>query len=373
MNKKILSILVFSLFVFGTTKAFASLTFSSSAITGTTASTIDVGTGNALSLQTTNNGAITTGTGMVTLGGGLTLPMTANSTSGVIFKGATPFIHNFALAGTDGNNTFVGLNAGNFTMTGSTGVQGSSNTAIGVNSLGVNTIGLENVAIGLNALGANTTGSDNVASGNWSLHDNTDGLQNTAIGAVSLRYNTTGSYNVASGDGALYFNLIGSYNTANGYASLLFNTSSYNTALGYQAGYGVSTGSRNTIIGNSTITASKNQVTTGSNNISIGNDVAIATATASNQLDIGNLIYGTALDGTGATLSSGNIGIGVKAPAQKLEVNGGVRLNTVTAKPTCDATVRGTFWSFQGGTGVKDTVEVCAKDVGDAYAWRTIY
>src|SRR3989344_2085377 len=51
-----------------TTKAYASFTFSSSAITGTAASTIDVGSGNALSLQTTNNGNIITGSGNFGIG-----------------------------------------------------------------------------------------------------------------------------------------------------------------------------------------------------------------------------------------------------------------------------------------------------------------
>ena len=70
---------------------------------------------------------------------------------------------------------------------------------------------------------------------------------------------------------------------------------------------------------------------------------------------------------------AGNVGIGTTIPSQKLEVNGGMRLNTATAQPTCDATTRGTFWVVQNSAGVKDTVEVCAKDAGDAYAWRTIY
>jgi hypothetical protein len=71
--------------------------------------------------------------------------------------------------------------------------------------------------------------------------------------------------------------------------------------------------------------------------------------------------------------STGLVGNGTKVPAAELEVNGGVRLNTVTAKPTCDATVRGTLWVTQGGAGVKDAVEVCAKDAGDVFAWRTIF
>ncbi|MCC6806303.1 MAG: hypothetical protein IT381_02675 [Deltaproteobacteria bacterium] len=72
-------------------------------------------------------------------------------------------------------------------------------------------------------------------------------------------------------------------------------------------------------------------------------------------------------------LSGGNVGIGTSAPGQALEVNGGARLNTAAAKPTCDATTRGTFWVSQGAGGVKDSVEVCAKDASDSYAWRTLY
>lgn len=70
---------------------------------------------------------------------------------------------------------------------------------------------------------------------------------------------------------------------------------------------------------------------------------------------------------------TGNVGIGTTTPGQKLEVNGGVTLNTVTAKPGCSSTTRGTFWVAQGSAGVKDSVEVCAKDAADAYAWRTLY
>ena len=71
--------------------------------------------------------------------------------------------------------------------------------------------------------------------------------------------------------------------------------------------------------------------------------------------------------------STGLVGIGTKVPASELEVNGGVRLNTATARPTCDATIRGTFWITQGGGGVKDSVEVCAKDAADTFAWRTLF
>lgn len=72
--------------------------------------------------------------------------------------------------------------------------------------------------------------------------------------------------------------------------------------------------------------------------------------------------------------STGNVGIGVSAPAQRLEVNGGVRLNpdATTARPTCSTTIRGTIWVTQGATGFADTVDVCAKDSAGNYAWRTL-
>lgn len=97
MNKKILSILVLILVVSFSTTAYASLTFTTDAITGDTASAIDLGAGNALSIQTTGNGAITTGTGLVTLGGNLsvagssTIPFITGNTSvsGAISAGGT--------------------------------------------------------------------------------------------------------------------------------------------------------------------------------------------------------------------------------------------------------------------------------------------
>ena len=70
--------------------------------------------------------------------------------------------------------------------------------------------------------------------------------------------------------------------------------------------------------------------------------------------------------------SGGSVGIGTTAPNRALEVNGGVRLNTATAKPVCNADARGTFWVTQGGAGAADAVEVCVKDALDAYSWKTL-
>ena len=56
--------------------------------------------------------------GNVTLNNIMTLPMTTDSTMGVIFKGSERFIHNFQAAGVEGLNTFMGEGSGNFTMNG---------------------------------------------------------------------------------------------------------------------------------------------------------------------------------------------------------------------------------------------------------------
>jgi len=70
---------------------------------------------------------------------------------------------------------------------------------------------------------------------------------------------------------------------------------------------------------------------------------------------------------------SGNVGIGTGSPTQKLEVNGGIRINTTATKPTCSLTIRGTMWFTQAATGVADTLEVCAKQANGTYAWMPLF
>jgi hypothetical protein len=85
----------------------------------------------------------------------------------------------------------------------------------------------------------------------------------------------------------------------------------------------------------------------------------------------------TTLNERARITSSGNMGIGAFAPTQKLEVNGGVRLNTVTSKPLCDSangpTNRGTLWVTRGGTGVADKIELCIKNAAENYAWTLLF
>ena len=206
--------------------------------------------------------------------GSVRLPFTTSSTTGVIYKGSYSFIHDYKSATNIGNNAFVGVGAGNFTMSGAAAGEASNNTGIG------------NVA--LNDL---TTGFQNTAVGSSSLVSATTGYSNTAVGSNALSGNTLGSQNVVVGTGAGYNN----------------QTGSNNILLGYQAG---------------------NALTSGSNNIIIGHDIDAPSATGNNQMVLGatDFFYGD--------LTNKRIGIGTTAPGQKLTVDGTFGILEGGASPT---------------------------------------
>ena len=203
-----------------------------------------LGTGGVFYIKdsTTNYFTLTQSTGEVNILKSLRLENTTDPNLGVIFKGADRFMHNYGLF-----NTFMGINAGNFTMTGgdNTGVgwnslnsntSGYYNTALGLSSLYSNTTGYENTAVGLNSLAFNTTGYYNTAMGSYSLFSNTTGNYNAALGHNSLSYNTTGFQNTAIGSYSLFSNTTGYDNIAIGNAALNSNTDGYeNTAVGVQS------------------------------------------------------------------------------------------------------------------------------------------
>ncbi len=92
-------------------------------------------------------------------------------------------------------NTYIGFEAGfNDSLTnlsvgiGYRALRSSSNgqnTAVGANSMSVNTSGSSNVSIGNTSLNANITGNQNTAIGSIAMFSNVSGSNNTAVGAAS--------------------------------------------------------------------------------------------------------------------------------------------------------------------------------------------
>lgn len=164
-----------------------------------------------------------------------------NSTQsiGLITKNGIRFMHNSKPVTSDGNNTFVGLYAGNFFNYASSGTYwGSYNTAIGFGSLAALTMGYSNSAMGWGSLTSNDEGYQNSAFGDGSLYSNTTGHANSAFGYHALFSNDYHSENSAFWDGSLYSNATGDGNAAFGYHTLFSNLGGYsNSAFGQEALY----------------------------------------------------------------------------------------------------------------------------------------
>ncbi|SIS76286.1 hypothetical protein [Chryseobacterium gambrini] len=227
--------------------------------------------------------------------------------------------NNFAYNTAFGTSALKSVTTGNLnTAIGRSALAASTtsgqNTAVGANSLSSLATGSSNVAIGLGTLSSMTTGSENVAVGTNALNSNTTSGPNTAIGHLSLGGSTTGTNNTGVGHQAGQQNTAGSNNVYLGGRSGNNNTSgSNNIFIGYQAGYrAVSTamGNRNILIGT----------------VNLPNDAG------DDQLNIGNLIYGTgmsAASNTSTPSASGKVGIGTNNPQTAFHVIGTIRNPTV--------------------------------------------
>lgn len=230
---------------------------------------------------------------------------------------------------------------------------GGVNVAFGYLTMEDNTTGNYNSAIGAAALANNTTGNANTALGYESLQRSTTGINNTMVGYQSAYFNSTGDHNTGVGLRALYTNTTGNQNTAVGYNAIgTIDTGSYNTALGSYAMWRHDTGDYNTSIGYNTLVSilegnnnvvvgasAGDNLVRGSHNLIIGGGSDAPLANGSDQMNIGNIIYGENIDGTGNTVSTGNIGIGVATPSAKLDVDGDARVRTLPNGNTTDQIV----------------------------------
>ena len=97
-------------------------------------------------------------------------------------------------------------------------------------------------------------------------------------------------------------------------------------------------------------------------------DIAGITSTISNSSGDINILPAANL-----IIPQGFVGIGTTSPIHKIDVSGAVKLGDEGVKPACSSTHRGTLWMDYGDTGIKDSLELCAKDANEAYFWRTLY
>lgn len=213
---------------------------------------------------------------------------------------------------------YVGFNSGGL-IAGATG-----NATLGDGALASATTGSSNVAIGVRALASTTTAGADVAVGRQTLESDKTGGNNTAVGdrAASFLLNPTDIVAVGAGAGASGGN---PFAPASGVQQSVFigsasgasisGSTSNNVFVGYRAGVGVTTGSSNTYLGWNAGSNFSNAI--GSNNIAIGSFALDVSESQSNQLNIGNSIYGRNMGQV-----TPFIGIGTQTPTVALEVNG---------------------------------------------------
>lgn len=341
---------------------------------------------------------------------GISLTDTTTATTGVVFKGSDRFIHNFHHPTGDtavpaGLNTFVGVNAGNFTM-GSTATlttYASNNVGVGHEALLANTTGYQNTAVGQGALKANTSGYYNMAFGSNVLCACTEGHDNVGVGNGTLYKLTTGNYNVMIGSQAGTEITTVSNSVAIGYRALftatvgehvaigsqaLQNTTNgrYNTAVGLSAGLGNTTGGQNVMIGVHAGRYHANgstALTDAENSVYIGGSSRGYDNSDSNSIVIGHTAIGlgantTVIGNTSTTLTRlyGKIG-NVDAPGAQLHVDQASSTGAVPVLTVDQADVSEEFIRFIG-TSTTDASQslVDAADMEDPGAivgWLKIY
>lgn len=176
---------------------------------------------------------LTQSNGYIELTKSLKLQETSDMHTGVIYKGNIAFIHNYMSSSNLGNNLFIGLSSGNFTLGGGSHTNGSLNLGLGSNTLSSLTSGSWNIAIGHACMPVTTSGVHNTAIGDFSMNSNTTGSYNVSLGGESLFSNVSGTGNVALGYYAMHENITGLGNVSVGSSALEQNTSgSDNTAIG---------------------------------------------------------------------------------------------------------------------------------------------
>jgi hypothetical protein len=200
--------------------------------------------------------------------------------------------------------------------------------------LALNISGTSNLAIGYNTLSAITTASFMTAIGRGALGQATAGEHTVAIGYLAMNSSGASANSVAVGSSALITGT-GDNQVAVGALALRLSTGTNNIAIGFQAGFNLATGNNNVLIGGNdgaTIDGLSNRVllSDGAGNIRAEWD------------DTGKLVHNSeisissttdSLSATeGALTVAGGVGIGLK-----LNVGGAVTISDVTEATSTSA------------------------------------
>ncbi|NBX41584.1 MAG: hypothetical protein EBR15_09260, partial [Gammaproteobacteria bacterium] len=164
-----------------------------------------------------------------------------------------------------------------------------------------------------------TDGSSNTAVGHETLKELTSGANNTAIGSDAATALTTGSGNTVAGSGAAIALTTGSGNTVAGNgAAVALTTGGNNTVVGAGGAALLVTGASNLALGYSALS----KLTSGGTNIAVGASAGSTYTTESNNIAVGN---------TGTAADTGVIRLGTVGTQTKTFVAG---INGVTLGAT---------------------------------------
>lgn len=182
-----------------TTGQLSSAAPSSSGIT-TIDGDVSFVTGATVTFSADLAGGVFTGDGATSMNltfNALLMPTSTSTSTGAIYLGNSRFMHNYGLLANA--NTFLGTDAGNFTLDTSSAIH---NTGLGSLSLNAITEGLNNTSLGYNSASLIDVGNGNVAVGAASLSTLASGDNNTAVGLNALDSVASGFNNIAIGFGA---------------------------------------------------------------------------------------------------------------------------------------------------------------------------
>ena len=247
---------------------------------------VSIASDSSVALKHSGNSKLVTSSTGVTITGTCTADTLSGSLASSNLTGALPAIDGSALTGISSGvtsdaqfNTVGGTNAGSsFSGTGA-----EKNTLIGYDAGATITTGDKNTAYGFEALKTMTTGANSTMIG-YQAGKEATGSWNTFIGERAGTACTTGNVNTIIGSEAGLNLTEAADSVLIGYeAGMAITTSSSNTIVGYYAGASV-TGNSNTILGR----FAGGYITTGYDNICIGNGSQASSASANNEITLGN-------------------------------------------------------------------------------------